>query len=110
MALVVPAAFFAALDGSNSSVQSADGTTASGTQAISDSIRGDFLRMGRGFAVILLIMCVLKLFQRNLLSLMCNILESYISSRFYMHDPPGKHNAFQPRPDIPRYVLEKEKE
>lgn len=35
---------------------------------------------------------------------------SYIGSRFYLHDPPGKNNAFSPRPDIPEELLRREKE
>jgi Ca2+:H+ antiporter len=35
---------------------------------------------------------------------------SYIGSRFYLHDPPGKNNAFIPLPDIPPELLRREKE
>ncbi|KAI0262088.1 hypothetical protein BC834DRAFT_829364 [Gloeopeniophorella convolvens] len=78
LALTVPAAFFAAVD--------------SGTDGVgpSDALRHDFLRMGRGFAVILLVI--------------------YVCSRFYLHDPPGEGNALQPHPDIPPEALRKERE
>jgi hypothetical protein len=34
---------------------------------------------------------------------------SYVSSRFYLHDPPGEGNVFMPHPDIPPEALEKER-
>jgi Ca2+:H+ antiporter len=49
LALTIPAAFFAAIDGN---------TTTSADSSPSDSLRRDFLRISRGFAVILLVMCV----------------------------------------------------
>ncbi|KAH9051585.1 hypothetical protein EDB83DRAFT_2316721 [Lactarius deliciosus] len=52
--------------------------------AITDKVRDDFLRISRGFAVILLVI--------------------YVGSRFYLHDPPGANNAFTPHPDIPEEV------
>jgi Ca2+:H+ antiporter len=83
LALTIPVAFFAAINGSGN-----DG--AEGVQGPSDTLRADFLGMSRGFAVILLFI--------------------YIGSRFYLHDPPGKNNAFSPRPDIPPELLRREKE
>jgi len=56
LALTVPAAFFAAIDN-----QSSNGAEAA-TNGPSDSLRRDFLRMSRGFAVILLAMCALSTF------------------------------------------------
>jgi hypothetical protein len=50
MALTIPAAFFAAINDSNN-----DG--AEGVIDPSDSLRDNFLRISRGFAVILLVMC-----------------------------------------------------
>jgi hypothetical protein len=35
---------------------------------------------------------------------------SYIGSRFYLHDPPGKNNAFTSHPDISPELLRREKE
>jgi Ca2+:H+ antiporter len=90
LALTIPVAFFAAINGSGN-----DG--AEGVQGPSDTLRADFLGMSRGFAVILLFMCVpsFSLFSNEptrILTLTC----SYIGSRFYLHDPPGKNNAFSP--------------
>ncbi|KAI0065181.1 hypothetical protein BV25DRAFT_1906270 [Artomyces pyxidatus] len=68
MALVVPAGFFAAI--------SRDLPTDTGESTIlTDSVRGNFLHMGHGFAVVLLFV--------------------YVCSRFYIHDPPGEDNAFR---------------
>jgi len=83
LGLTIPAAFFASLN---------NGVTSSseGTSGPSDLLRRDFLRMSRGFAVILLVI--------------------YVCSRFYLHDPPGEDNLFMPHPDIPPEALEKERE
>ncbi|KAN0135210.1 H+/Ca2+ exchanger Vxc1-like protein [Lactarius tabidus] len=83
LALTIPVAFFAAMDDSNN-----DG--AEGVQGPSDTLRADFLGMSRGFSVILLVI--------------------YIGSRFYLHDPPGKNNAFTSHPDISPELLRREKE
>ncbi|KAH9053055.1 hypothetical protein EDB87DRAFT_310553 [Lactarius vividus] len=83
LALTIPAAFFAATDTNNNN----GSETAT---AVTDKIRDDFLRISRGFAVILLVI--------------------YVGSRWYLHDPPGAYNAITPRPDIPEEVLRREKE
>jgi len=83
LALTVPAAFFAAIDGNTANSES-------GSTSQTDARRDDFLRISRGFAVILLVI--------------------YVCSRFYLHDPPGEDNAFMPHPDIPQEALEKERE
>ena len=49
LALVIPASFFAALD------RSASGAEGSEPQLINDHIRNEFMRISRGFAVILLV-------------------------------------------------------
>ncbi|KAH9020320.1 hypothetical protein EDB85DRAFT_2153176 [Lactarius pseudohatsudake] len=83
LALTIPAAFFAATDTkSNNGSENAT--------AITDTVRDDFLRISRGFAVILLVI--------------------YVGSRFYLHDSPGANNAFTLRPHIPEEVLRREKE
>ncbi|KAJ3574528.1 hypothetical protein NP233_g1710 [Leucocoprinus birnbaumii] len=78
LSIVLPAAFFAALDrGTNASVG------AVGEEAVpllSDEMRGHFLVFSRGIAVILLLL--------------------YIASRFYIHDPPGDDNVFQPHAEL----------
>ncbi|TFY69958.1 hypothetical protein EVG20_g2922 [Dentipellis fragilis] len=86
LALVIPAGFFAAIDRGPPTPDAG----AVPDDAINDTIRMDFLRMGRGFAVILLAV--------------------YILSRFYLHDPPGEGNAFQPHQNAPAEILEKERE
>ena len=35
---------------------------------------------------------------------------SYVGSRFYLHNPPGKNNVFTPLPGIPLELLRREKE
>jgi Ca2+:H+ antiporter len=104
LALTIPVAFFAAIDGGTN-----DG--AEGVQGPSDTLRADFLGMSRGFSVILLFMCVpsLSLFSNETTRVLTSAC-SYIGSRFYLHDPPGKNNAFSPRPDIPPELLRREKE
>ena len=55
LALTIPAAFFAAIDGtSNDGVEDVIGP--------SDALRSDFLGISRGFAVILLVMCARSLY------------------------------------------------
>ncbi|KAH9170193.1 hypothetical protein EDB89DRAFT_1979226 [Lactarius sanguifluus] len=83
LALTIPAAFFASIDTNTN-------TGSESTTAISDGVRDDFLRISRGFAVILLVI--------------------YVGSRFYLHDPPGANNALTHHPDIPEEVLIRERE
>ncbi|KAH9170190.1 hypothetical protein EDB89DRAFT_2230745 [Lactarius sanguifluus] len=83
LALTIPAAFFGATDTNNNNGSES-------TTAITDKVRDDFLRISRGFAVILLVI--------------------YVGSRFYLHDPPGAKNAFAPHPGIPEEVLRREQE
>lgn len=82
LTLLVPAAYFAALDrGVGSNIGTADGI-------VNDITRGKFLKMSRGLAVILLIV--------------------YIGSRIFLHDPPGDDNAFQVHPDAPEEIKKAE--
>ncbi|KAH9051589.1 hypothetical protein EDB83DRAFT_2622433 [Lactarius deliciosus] len=69
LALAILAAFFAATDINNNNGPEI-------ATALSDKVRGDFLRISRGFAIILLVI--------------------YIGSLFYLHHPPG---TFMPQPD-----------
>jgi Ca2+:H+ antiporter len=104
LALTIPAAFFAAID-------SANNNGSQGATGPSDTLRDDFLRISRGFAVILLVMCAPPLFffyQRSDPSRPGA--DSYVGSRFYLHDPPGANNAFSPHPDVPLEVLRREQE
>ncbi|KAH9017746.1 hypothetical protein EDB83DRAFT_2528521 [Lactarius deliciosus] len=69
LALAILAAFFAATDINNNNGPEI-------ATALSDKVRGDFLRISRGFAIILLVI--------------------YVGSLFYLHHPPG---TFTPQPD-----------
>ncbi|THH13152.1 hypothetical protein EW146_g7028 [Bondarzewia mesenterica] len=83
LALVIPAAFFAALD--HVAISSSEGAD---TRVVNDVVRSHFLRISRGFAVILLLV--------------------YICSRFYLHDPPGEDNAFQVPDNAPEEIVERQ--
>ncbi|KAH9036459.1 hypothetical protein EDB85DRAFT_2143038 [Lactarius pseudohatsudake] len=83
LALTIPAAFFAATDTNNNN-------GSENATAITDKVSDDFLRISRGFAVLLLVI--------------------YVGSRFYLHGPPGANNALTPRPHIPEEVLRREQE
>ncbi|ETW78302.1 H+/Ca2+ exchanger Vxc1-like protein [Heterobasidion irregulare TC 32-1] len=87
LALVVPAAFFAALD--QGLTTNADGSE-SGGGVVVDALRADFLRLSRGFAIVLLVV--------------------YVCSRFYLHDPPGQDNAFRLPAGAPQEAIERERE
>ncbi|TFY80602.1 hypothetical protein EWM64_g3412 [Hericium alpestre] len=84
LVLLVPAGFFAAID-RGMPVPNTDGTD----PVLNDIVRDDFLKMGRGFAVILLFV--------------------YVCSRFYLHDPPGE-GPFQPHLNGPEGLIKKERE
>lgn len=82
MALLVPAAFFAALDrGSGAGIGTAE-------SIVNDTMRGQFLKMSRGIAVVLLVV--------------------YVCSRIFLHDPPGDDNAFRVHPDAPEELKRQE--
>lgn len=82
LALVLPASFYASLSrGSLADIEAA---------VLNDNARADFLRISRGIAILLLLV--------------------YISSRIYIHNPPGTDNAFQPHPDAPEELKIKEKQ
>ncbi|KAF9569408.1 hypothetical protein CPC08DRAFT_701898 [Agrocybe pediades] len=68
LTLLIPAAFFAAID-----TQFTLSPGEEPTSIVTDPIRGNFLRMSRGLAIVLLIV--------------------YIGSRIYLHNPPGEENA-----------------
>ncbi|EJD00396.1 uncharacterized protein FOMMEDRAFT_91401 [Fomitiporia mediterranea MF3/22] len=72
LSLLIPAAFFAALDNS---------TTAEAALEGQNSI-DNFLKMSHGLAVILLTI--------------------YCASRIFLHNPPGDHNAFLPTDSAPK--------
>ncbi|KAF8232845.1 hypothetical protein L208DRAFT_1269941 [Tricholoma matsutake] len=84
MALVIPAAFFAALDRGVASTITTDPTVGS---IINDTMRGKFLKMSRGLAVLLHLV--------------------YISSRIFLHHPPGEGHV---RPQAPEALNRAEEE
>ncbi|KAI0027473.1 hypothetical protein K488DRAFT_90829 [Vararia minispora EC-137] len=73
MTLLAPAAFFSVL---NNAGTPQNGVTE--VNVISDSVRGQFLQMARGAAVILLLV--------------------YICSRIYLYNPPGGNNTLRQLP------------
>ncbi|KAJ6627510.1 hypothetical protein B0H10DRAFT_1994941 [Mycena sp. CBHHK59/15] len=78
LTLLLPAAFFAALQG--------DVPLENGQSAVSDSVRGDILKVSRGLAVILLAV--------------------YMCSRVFLHDPPGPDNGLHEHKDAPEEFKE----
>jgi len=86
MALLIPAAFFAALDRGVASTITADAAVGS---VVNDAIRGNILQMSRGLAIVLLLV--------------------YISSRIFLHNPPGEANALRIRPDAPEALKHQER-
>ncbi|VDB90211.1 unnamed protein product [Peniophora sp. CBMAI 1063] len=84
MSLVVPLAFFTAMGrGMTSNLPGS-------IDALSDEVRGNFLQMARGTAIILLVV--------------------YVCSRIYLHNPPGEGNALKVAPDAPIEQRIKEEE
>ncbi|KAJ7667683.1 hypothetical protein DFH06DRAFT_983616 [Mycena polygramma] len=73
LTIIIPAAFFAALN--------SNGSGAGGQSAVSDSVRGDLLKISRGLAVILLLV--------------------YLCSRIFLHNPPGPDNQLHEHKDAP---------
>ncbi|KAF8521153.1 hypothetical protein JB92DRAFT_3111300 [Gautieria morchelliformis] len=92
LALLVPAAFFAALNpgvASSNNAAVATGTNATiagaGTEPfLSDTLRADLLAMSRGISILLLIV--------------------YICSRIFLYDPPGDMNVLTVAADDPEEV------
>lgn len=77
MTILIPTAFFAALD---------NGETM-GT-LVSDATRSTFLQMSHGLAIILLLV--------------------YVTSRIFLHNPPGEGNGTSPGPVTPPEILVEE--
>ena len=80
LTILLPTAFFAALDRGAQSVASNGTLTYSGS-ILSDSVRGQILEMSRGLAVVLLVV--------------------YVGSRIFLHNPPGEGNAGTVAPNAP---------
>ena len=89
LALLLPTAFFAALDrGAESVPIPGSGAVYTGT-LLTDTTRDQLLRMSRGVAVILLIV--------------------YVASRIFIHNPPGEDNALTLKHDAPKELQERER-
>ncbi|KII95922.1 hypothetical protein PLICRDRAFT_99140 [Plicaturopsis crispa FD-325 SS-3] len=87
LTLLLPAAFFAALDRGVLAIPEA-GSTAAAQSVVNDTVRGQFLQISRGLSIILLIV--------------------YVGSRIYLHNPPGEDNALRPHPDAPIEIKHEE--
>ncbi|KAK7470975.1 hypothetical protein VKT23_002389 [Stygiomarasmius scandens] len=83
LALLLPAAFFAALDRGDASLPT------SANYIVNDATRTNFLQISRGIAIILLAV--------------------YVSSRIFLHNPPGDDNALKPDPQAPLALIHEEK-
>ena len=102
LALTIPSAFFAAVDTQSTNSPEPTGLT--------DFIRRDLLRISRGFAVILLAMYAPSRPAHAVVLILTKLIHSYISSRVYLHDPPGEDDDSMPHPEIPLEALRKERE
>ncbi|KAG6903303.1 hypothetical protein C0995_013056 [Termitomyces sp. Mi166 len=92
LTLLLPAAFFSGLDR-----MVPMGSLGVGA-AITDSVRGDFLKLSRALAIFLLLMCVSfdgHMSENSIL----NWAASYVGSRVYLHNPPGDNDSLQA--DVP---------
>ncbi|KAM5541651.1 hypothetical protein V8D89_004841 [Ganoderma adspersum] len=87
LAMLLPTAFFAALDRGANAVT--DSGAAVSTALVNDNTRSEILKISRGIAIILLIV--------------------YICSRVYMHNPPGDNNALTVPHDAPEELKHEEK-
>ncbi|KAK7681725.1 hypothetical protein QCA50_015072 [Cerrena zonata] len=87
LAILLPTAFFAALDRGALGVSST-GTSIVAGPLLSDSVRDQLLRMSRGVAVILLLV--------------------YIASRIFLANPPGEDNALVVSPSAPQALKDEE--
>ncbi|KAG6919280.1 hypothetical protein DXG01_007412 [Tephrocybe rancida] len=87
LSLLLPAAFFSAIDGG---VQRLVTPQVAVSIVVTDETRHTFLVMSRGLAIILLAV--------------------YLSSRIFLHNPPGKNNAFVLDSAAPAAMKEEERE
>ncbi|KAL0949153.1 hypothetical protein HGRIS_009234 [Hohenbuehelia grisea] len=83
LALLLPAAFFAALNKAGED----DLRASAQVSIVTDAMRGKFLKVSRGLAVILLIV--------------------YICSRYFLHDPPGEVDELHEHENAPAVFKEK---
>ncbi|KAI0072620.1 hypothetical protein K474DRAFT_1667609 [Panus rudis PR-1116 ss-1] len=89
MTILLPTAFFAALD-RGVVIQAETGATGFSSELISDHSRDQLLRMSRGVAVCLLVV--------------------YIASRVFLANPPGDDNALEIHDNAPEALKREEEE
>ena len=89
LTILLPTAFFAALDRGAQSIAPSGVLEYSGN-VVTDRVRGEILSMSRGLAVVLLIV--------------------YIASRIFLHNPPGEGNAGTVAPNAPLEQKQEEHE
>ncbi|KAF7789150.1 hypothetical protein EIP86_000087 [Pleurotus ostreatoroseus] len=107
LTILLPTAWFAALDRGAQSVTSA-GTLDYSGNLLTDHTRQHLLRMSRGIAVILLLVYVAL--TSITLGTSAHKVIRYVASRIFVHDPPGKDNALQLAPDAPEELKAEEQE
>jgi len=92
LSLLIPAAFFSALNPGVAQVTATAADTTAGTAGsfLTDSLRADLLKISRGMGIILLIV--------------------YICSRIFLFNPPGEGNALSTHPNAPKAVHARDKE
>ncbi|CAL1702750.1 unnamed protein product [Somion occarium] len=87
LTIMLPTAFFAALDRGAFGISAAGDTLFAGP-LLTDETRDQLLRMSRGLAVVLLVV--------------------YIASRFFLANPPGEDNALKVAPNAPLELKQEE--
>lgn len=100
LCILLPTAFFASID------RGVSEASADPLALVSDVHRGEFLKMSRGLAIMLLIICTPALISPSLL--FANGSDPDIGSRIYLHNPPGEDNALQIAHNAPKELKEKE--
>ncbi|THH28841.1 hypothetical protein EUX98_g5342 [Antrodiella citrinella] len=90
LSILLPTAFFAALDRGPVSIAASGNANFEGSTLITDKTRQNVLAMSRGFAIILKIV--------------------YVASRVYLSNPPGEDNALKHMSALPEELKEAEDE
>ncbi|TCD70346.1 hypothetical protein EIP91_003697 [Steccherinum ochraceum] len=90
LSLLLPTAFFAALDRGPVAFNAEGEASFENSPLVNDFTRGEMLKMSRGFAFILGVV--------------------YIGSRIYLANPPGDDNALEVLPDVPAAIKQAEEE
>ncbi len=109
LTLLLPTAFFAALDRGAISYNTAGNPVFTGP-LFTDDVRDQLLQMSRGLAVILLVWSVHLVGSVSDFSCLSSSLSSYIGSRIFLADPPGQDNALAIGPNAPKALVAHEEE